>query len=373
MRILFVIDSLGTGGAEKSTELLSYYLLEKGWEVAIAVLKSKNQGVENDVIERGIPVHTVKGVNFLERRKTLAKLIRTYNPDIVHSSLIHSNVLVRSIRMMKKFLHTESLVNTPYDDIRMRDKRINKGVARLVKLVDSLSAVRFVDRFHAITQTVKEHYVNHLGIKSEKVAVVYRGRKPIDEIHRDEYAAGMTLKVLNIGRHEFQKGQIHLLHAVHILKQKGVDVHCTILGREGNMSKELKAYVEGNDLYDRVEFSGYHTNILPFLASAHLFVFPSLFEGLGGSLIEAQAAGLPVACSDIPVLHEVANAGFNAIFFERENPGSIADAISFFIENPDKLKEFGKNSLVNFRNNFVESENHSRLERFFMESIRDFN
>jgi glycosyltransferase involved in cell wall biosynthesis len=68
--------------------------------------------------------------------------------------------------------------------------------------------------------------------------------------------------------------------------------------------------------------------------SAELFVFPSLFEGFGLPVIEAMAAGAPVACSDIPTLREV--AGDAAAFFDPRDAESTAEALRALLEDPQQ-------------------------------------
>jgi glycosyltransferase involved in cell wall biosynthesis len=61
------------------------------------------------------------------------------------------------------------------------------------------------------------------------------------------------------------------------------------------------------------------------IADAAVLVYPSLFEGWGMPLTDAMAVGVPVVCSDIPVLHEV--AGDAALYFDPLDPRSIASAL----------------------------------------------
>ena len=67
--------------------------------------------------------------------------------------------------------------------------------------------------------------------------------------------------------------------------------------------------------------------------SAEALVFPSTFEGFGMPVLEAMAAGVPVACSDIPPLREV--AGDAALFFDPYSPERIADGIRRVLDEPD--------------------------------------
>ena len=65
--------------------------------------------------------------------------------------------------------------------------------------------------------------------------------------------------------------------------------------------------------------------LLKLYSRATAFIYPSTFEGFGMPVLEAMAAGLPVACSDIPPLREV--AGEAALFFDPLSEDAIADAL----------------------------------------------
>ncbi len=369
-KILFVIDSLGGGGAEKSTELLAVFLMQRGWDVNIAVLKKSEVGVEEQVRNQGVVVLHIAGDDFYRRRKNLSKIIKQKKPQIVHSILFLSNLIVRSIRPGKQFIHIESLVSTTYAEERKKDRRVNQKALRIFKLIDRFSAGFGVDGFHAISETVKKHYCKELGINAKKIQVIYRGRKPFGTKKIASYAAGDVLKVLNIGRHVYAKGQIFLLQAMKRIVESGYPVKCVILGKEGEETNALKTFLVKNNLQDYVELAGYHLDVETFLLDAHVFVFPSLYEGLGGGLIEAQSAGLALCCNDIEVLREVSPADDKVVFFNVRNPDTIAESILFFFNNPEKIAEYGEASLNNFYKRFDESINHQKMEDYYKSFMR---
>jgi glycosyltransferase involved in cell wall biosynthesis len=71
----------------------------------------------------------------------------------------------------------------------------------------------------------------------------------------------------------------------------------------------VRAAVDRLGLADAVTIAGYSTNVTDYLAHAHVFAFPSVMEGLGTSVVEAMACGVPVVAFDIPPVREATVGG----------------------------------------------------------------
>ena len=72
------------------------------------------------------------------------------------------------------------------------------------------------------------------------------------------------------------------------------------------------------------------------LTGADLFAFPTLYEGFGLPVLEAMHAGVPVVCSDIPVLHEV--AGGAAAFADPQDPQDFALKMEAVLQDPARRR-----------------------------------
>ena len=97
------------------------------------------------------------------------------------------------------------------------------------------------------------------------------------------------------------------------------------------------------------------------MAAADLFVFPSLYEGLGCALIEAMALRLPIVASDIPVLHEVVEKGQNALLVQPASPVKLARAIETLLNDEDRTSEFGRRSREIFEERFTLEQSTQRM------------
>ena len=105
------------------------------------------------------------------------------------------------------------------------------------------------------------------------------------------------------------------------------DWRLTIAGMRGFFAETLDALIAALGVKDSVQLTGWipRDELLQLYARAHAFVYPSTFEGFGMPVLEAMAAGIPVACSDIPPLREV--AGDAALFFDPLDEDAISSAL----------------------------------------------
>lgn len=88
--------------------------------------------------------------------------------------------------------------------------------------------------------------------------------------------------------------------------------------------------------------------------NALIFIFPSLYEGFGIPLIDAQSFGVPVLCSDIPVFHEV---GGDSVEYCGINPESIKEKLSYLTNDETKQK-------------YLVKKGYENIERFFKENLK---
>lgn len=372
MRVLYIQDSLGAGGAERSNAELWYYLRDKGVTIKVVVLENRTKGVEQEILDAGFEVVFLNSGSFWSHVNQIKEVIEDFRPDLVHSVLFKAALRTRFARLKTKFINIESLVNCTYARIRYKDPKVNAKLLKVYEIVDRFTAKFGVDHFVAITKEVKRHYEKHLKINPEKISVIYRGRKKNNFISQKAQIRSRIVEELNlnpdgpifihVGRQEFQKAHLDILKAIKIVDRELSDSKAQFLfcGRTGNSTKEIEDFLNANELKTTIKFLGHRNDIYELLVAADIFVFPSLFEGLGGSLIEAQAAGLPLVCSDIPVFQEVVTKD-NAVFHQTNDPISLSAQLTGII-NRD-LKKMGEKSLENYEENFrLEGVNQQMLE-----------
>ncbi|HUT02931.1 MAG TPA: glycosyltransferase family 1 protein [bacterium] len=214
-------------------------------------------------------------------------------------------------------------------------------------------ATRVADRIITASNTSKAEIVKHLHVPEDKISVIYNGvaeifkpQPPEEVIQRlkTDYAIEPPY-ILYVGSLREHKNVARLLEAFKNLKMSlECDHSLVIVGDHPKQRAVLENYVKRNRLAQSVRFLGAvpHDKLPVLYSGAHLFVFPTLYEGFGLPVLEAMACGVPVCASDIHALREV--AGDAAAFFRPYEPLDMADVMASVIMDPDiydALKENG--------------------------------
>jgi glycosyltransferase involved in cell wall biosynthesis len=115
-----------------------------------------------------------------------------------------------------------------------------------------------------------------------------------------------TVLVIHAGRMDRQKNHERLLHIFFRFARLVPDARLIMMGkRDAEIELRLVTIAHACHADDRIAFAGVREDVGRLLASSDLMLFPSLFEGLPGAVVEAAAAGIPVLASDIPEITEL--------------------------------------------------------------------
>jgi glycosyltransferase involved in cell wall biosynthesis len=384
MKVLFVIDGLGTGGAERSLAEMLPQLERRGISSVVACLHRRTQGVQDQIIASGFDVRFLRG-HRAGRIRELRRLMRSLRPDLVHTAIFEANISGRLAAVGSGIPVITSLVSTPYEPERLQDPDVLAWKLGVVRAVDGWTSRHLTAAFHAVSRTVKDKAVRALGIPPSRITVVPRGRDPVrlgrPSIGRKgaaREALGLTGEgpvLVTVGRQEFQKGQWHLLDAMALLRTDQPEARLVLAGRRGNVSPRLEEVMVRTGLNGSVRFMGHRDDVPDVLAAADVFVCPSLSEGLPGSIIEAMALGLPIVASDLPAVREVVEEGANALLVRPGSPPDLAAAMRELLEDPARMESFGARGREIFEERFTIDRSVEQMvrlyERVVAESRRD--
>ncbi len=353
MRVLHVIDALGVGGgAEHSLASMLPPLRDAGIESKVVCLYPRNGGLGDKLVSQGFDVQVLDSSSWPGRVRELRRIIKADQPDLLHSTLVNACLVTRVATTRTRIPLLNSIVNTTYDPIRLSELHIPHWKLRTLQLVDGFTARHFVDEFHAISGAVATELTQVLGVPDDRITIIPRGRSRGElgtstegrrQRTRDRLGIdGTASVVLNVGRQDSQKAQDLLVRAFGAVVRALPGAVLLIAGREGAATERIHAEIERAGIESSVRLLGHRDDIADLLTACDVFAFPSHYEGLGCSLIEAMALGAPVVGSDAPAIAEVLGLGSYGEVVARGDDRSLSDALVRILGDPslrDRLRE----------------------------------
>lgn len=287
----------------------------------------------------------------LELVRRLDRAVGRLEPALLHCSLPDAGLATRLVGGRRRIPVIESLVNISHEPVRLVDNPVVRPWKLAAHRLVDRATMRFVTRFHALSPAVARSWHRFAGVPPAKTVVIPRGVDlselafPRDEARRTLFAefglAPDTFLVLAVGRHEPQKGQRYLVEAFPQILAGCEEAVLMIAGQPGSMTSGLERRVAELGLGDRVRLLGSRTDVPRLLAAADVFAFPSLFEGLGVSLLQAMASGRACVSVDRAPMNEVIDDGLTGLLVPAEDPDALAAAVLALAADPGERLRLG--------------------------------
>ena len=314
MHVLYLIDSLVPGGAERSLAALAPYYIQHGITLDIAYLKDR-PGLQAELKGAGARLFCLDGpggrAGWTRRAASLARSLR---PDVIHTTLADADQVGRIAGALAATPVVCSLVNVQYGPEQASDPNVLPWRMQLLRFCNAITA-RKVRRFHAVTRDVAEVMAGRLLIPRERIEVIARGRDPLTLGRRTRTRrararallgfGSQTKIVLAVGRQEHQKRLDLLIAALPSVLKRVPNARMVIAGREGNATELLPRTARRFDLNGQVQSLGERDDVADLLCAADVMVLPSRHEGFPGVLLEAMALETPIVATDLPGIREV--------------------------------------------------------------------
>lgn len=356
VKVLHVITGMGSGGAESM--IMNWYRnIDKTNINFDFLLRSKENIYSQEIDSLGGKVYYMPEFP----KRYFSNLIKTYSffkqhrdeYDVIHvhgNALIYTNVflIAKFFGIKNRIMHSHS--TSTKSKLFLPLHRINK--LRIKRLANCFLACSddagkwcFDDDYKVITN----------GIDTNKFLFNVESRNSV----REELGIADNFAICHVGRFLEVKNHKFILKVFERVYESNPNAHLVLVGT-GPLQQDCKNYVEKKTYAPNVHFLGVRTDIPDVLSASDVFVFPSLYEGLPVSLIEAQASGLfCVASKNVPKESKVTqNITYLPIDDNFENYDMWKSAITQEY-NIDRLKandEVG-NSAYNIKNAVRELEN----------------
>lgn len=352
MKILFLIDNLGSGGAEKVLiDILKNINLNK-YEVSLLLIR--NKGVYLKDIPINVKKYYIYNDNKYQYNKIIYKLY--YFITKVHFKI---NRIIGLKKIFRKNIIDKYDVYIPFlegaciqliADSKIEGKKIawihtDLTKHAIMKQKKELEVLNDMNKIICVSKSSKEALVAKYYQLEDKVMIITNPidikniiKKSNEPLEIDNYLEGDCPVFISVGRIERVKGFDILLEAHRMLLKEGINHKIIILG-EGSQERELKNLIEKYDVVDSFKLYGYKKNPYTYIKKADYFVMPSRYEGYPLSLCESIALEKPIIASDFPAAFEILKDGKLGVICKREDVIDLKNKMKELICD-NKLNDF---------------------------------
>jgi len=343
MRVLFVIGSMSSGGAERVVSEMSNYWVKRNWSVSILTTNKTKNKQDFYILDSRVKRIDITSLGKMHKAKYFFNLfsnlrdkIKEENPNVVISFMSGANTIsIISMLGLKTPLIISDRHN-PYTD------KVGYFYKKLL--------YPFSDILVLQTNAVIEFYSKIKGLNIEVISNPI-SLSPIKE--KDISKNTLSKTICAIGRLNIAlKGFDLLIKAFIKISQKYPDWNLIILG-EGKDRKILEKLIEEYSLQNRITLVGNVDNPREIIEGAEIFVLSSLEEGFPNVLLEAMSMGLaPISfdCNFGP--REIIEDNKSGILVELGSIDKLSSAMSRLIENKELRNRLGKNAQIRVSKSF---------------------
>lgn len=338
MKIMYVITGLGLGGAEKVVTSLAEEMANQGNKVLLvymtgdALVRPSNPSVELVKLEVcslwDLPAFFAG----------FRKLHTRFDPDVIHTHLVHANILVRLSRIITPIRRLVTTAHNRNEEgrFRMTAYRLTNWLADISTNVSS-EAVRAFETQKAVRVGGMLAVYNGISLYQFKKSLSgMSGIRSVLELAKD------TKLIVAVGRLSEPKDYPNLLNAVARIGDKNCDWHLAVAG-EGPLRNELAILTQKLGLDERVSFLGARNDIPDLLSAADLFVLSSAWEGFPMVVGEAMACECVVVATDCGGVREF--LGDSEFLVRPKSSEALAAAIDKALKlSPDQRANYGRSA-----------------------------
>jgi len=360
MKILHIINNLGSGGAEKLLEDIIPILDEKeDVEVELLLLTGENNVFEESLRDKGIKINILDLNNIYNPKNIILiiNFIKNSNFDIIHAHLfptLYWTSLASKFIINKEFklIYTEHNTHN-----KRRDHFFFKPIEKFI--------YNEYDEIISISSEVKRKLIKWLKIKNkDKVTIIENGIDTQKFKNAERYLKNDLcpncceddIFITMVGRFSEQKDQKTLIK---VMKELGDHTHLILVG-EGQLINEHKKYTKKLNLDKRVHFLGFRDDVERVLKTSDIIVLSSHWEGFGLVAVEGMAAGKPVLASNVKGLKEIVEGA--GLLFEQGNVNYLKKIINKLIHDADFYQKISQRCSIHSGNYDIENMVQNLLE-----------
>lgn len=300
-RILCIVSAMNTGGAETFLMKLYRQLDKTKFQMDFCVNETKKGFYEDEILKLGGRIYRIpmKTENMRAFKNALFQTVRDNKYKYVMR--VTSNAV--------GFLDLKIAKKAGAEMCIARSSNSSDGGSRKAEMANKMGRVlygRYVDVKIAPSDLAAKYTFGESAFRRGEVHFLHNAldlncycfdQSEREAVRREFHIQPDTKVVGHIGRFNRQKNHAFLLKIFCVIHGMEPNSMLLLVGR-GEMEKEIREQVRSLGLEDAVIFAGIRSDIPALFSAMDVFVFPSFFEGMPNTVIEAQAVGVPCIISD---------------------------------------------------------------------------
>ncbi|MES2620763.1 MAG: glycosyltransferase [Bacteroidota bacterium] len=351
MKVLHIIPSLRTGGAERLVLDICNELRKQGHEVKLVYFHDRNdyRYLSEQINPQFLPVHVRPSVmgKWDINLKPLNELIGSFKPQVIHSHLFEAEILSHEniFEGTRYFSHCHDnmpqLRNFSFETIFQKSRLTDfYEKQHLIK-----KYLKSDNKFIAISRDTKQYFENVLPEKLSRNVVLLNNAIDFERFNAVYQKRELgSLRMINVGSFVAKKNQQFLVEVVNALVEKNVDVKLTMLG-DGPLLEDVKQKIKELGLQKFIECKGNVENVEQYLKEANLYVHSATYEPFGLVLLEAMATGLPVVSLDGRGNRDIMKDGENGFVLKEQDTAAFAEKIELAYKNRELYNTLSSGAL----------------------------
>lgn len=324
---MFVVTTLGGGGAERVVSVLSSELAKTSKVTVLAYYKAEEEydrSSDVNVVYMTKDGDSYDGMNYYHRLTNIRRIIKREDPDYVIPFLSQVCMQVTVALLGTKYKVIQTVRNDPATLPASKIVRVFRD--RLVKHSYKTIVQNENQKDYFPKSWHKKIFVLFNPVSEELLSNVW-------EPNTEEYI------ICGVGRLDTQKNFPLLIDSFLQGISNMPNAVLRIYG-DGPLAKELQQYINKTGLSDRIILMGRTTDIGSVYKKASLFVLSSDYEGMPNALIEAMAVGVPCIATDCPTgPSDLIRSGENGLLVPMRNVDAMASAMAKMYMDTDRCKK----------------------------------
>ena len=333
---MYLATSMGVGGAEQQARYLARSFRRRGWDVMVVSMIPLAHD-ESALRSEGVAVHSLGMRPGMPDPRGLARLIRLmrdFRPDVLHSLMVHANLLARIVRPITRPRVVVSSVHTPNEGRQWRylAYRLTNWLTDCTTAV-SQDAIEVATRRGAAPRDGIRLIVNGIDLDEFRPDPATRARV------RADLGLGDAFTWLGVGRMTGAKAYPDMVSAFADLLSTHPDARLLIAGNgEPEVEAAVAARVADTGVGERLSLLGYRGDVADLMRAADGYVLSSAWEGLPMVLLEAAASELPIVATRVGGNEDAVTDGLNGLLVESGKPAALADAMRAVMAKDDEAR-----------------------------------